>query len=537
MQKCYNDSMSKKFNLLLLHLPEDTHPRSWICLKSPKLSVLIRKLEKNILGYQQQCRESLSKEISRRLNCAHTTIKWILQGKRKFYPIPVILELLKFTRKRQQFLKQLETGIEYLKVNSASAKPIKAVYELNENMAKILGAFMADGSLGIQKMISARKPKDWEAIRREIKALKINYFEGEAPSRQQHYISIRLNKNNTKALTQLLDRYPLLSQTHYNIELSDAYKDNVEAFLKWIRKEFAIDPTIFKLHRNAWRAVFSNKILARYLMCFFEVKPGPKAYDAFEPSIIQRSNLKIRQAFARGVLMFDGCLNQEKKILFNTKSKKLVNSIAEIWQKDNIKFGRRVSLTRNENILFTTAENRRKKLLNYFEENTQKWKLFHWLAGDLNYTPVFQQDSPITSKKVLKILQKIKCCDAVFLQKYFKCSHRTIRIYLKILKDQRRIKLSNRPSRISEYVDKNTTVLLTKKLHNIIFKKIRGKFKNDKNFAQFLDVHKATLSAWRVRKNRIPICILREMSSILSVDSDKLYSNVEKTDREIAEII
>jgi len=160
--------MSKKFNLSLLHQSIDTHPRSWICLKGLRLKRLINRLEKDVLKSQGYCRESLSKKLSARLHCSYGVIKRILQGKSEFYPIPIILELSKMSSNRRRVLKNIKENIEYLKVNSASAKPIRAVSQLSENLAKILGAFMADGSLSIQIVIAAPCLEDLKTIKKQI---------------------------------------------------------------------------------------------------------------------------------------------------------------------------------------------------------------------------------------------------------------------------------------------------------------------------------------------------------------------------------
>jgi len=528
--------MSINFNLLSLHQPNDIHPRTWIGLKGPEIKNTFKDLIKDVFKTQGWCKEKLSKKIAERLNCAHTTIKRVLQESTEFYPIPIILELLKFSKAKKKFLKKFKNNIEYLKVNSASAKPIKAVYKLNDNLAKTLGAFMADGSLGVQTVIANTQLKDLEGPKHKLAKLKINFSVGVSPSRNQHYINIRINKDNFKLLEQTIPSFHLLTQTHYNIELCDEYKDNIRAFVRWIKEEFNINPNSFKKKKNAWRAIFSNKILARYLMCFFEVRPGPKTFYAFEPEVIKKSSLKIRKAFARGVLMFDGCVTKQSKILFSTVSQKLHNSIKEIWERDKIKFGKRVD-KRGDKILFTTVKNKKEKLLKYFEENTQKWKLLHWLSGDLDKFPIIKKDSFLSVEKILKILQKIKRCDADFLANYFNCHYLTIRNHLKTLKRQGKIKLSNHPDCVNNYVSKNTTVFLKDKFQKLVFSGIKKKFKKDKNFAEFLDIHKATLSAWRVKKNRIPLYILKEMCEVLNLDFNELLKNIAKTDREIAEII
>ena len=94
--------MSKKFNPLLLHQSQDVHPRTWICLNGLELKTIFKNLEMDILKNQGWCREKLSREVANRLNCAHTTIKWVLLGKHEFYPIPIILELLKFSKNKKE---------------------------------------------------------------------------------------------------------------------------------------------------------------------------------------------------------------------------------------------------------------------------------------------------------------------------------------------------------------------------------------------------------------------------------------------------
>lgn len=538
--------MSKKFNLLSLHQLEDVHPRTWICLKGPRLQIICKNLEKEILKDQGWCREKLSKEIAYRLKCAHTTVKQTLLGKHEFFPIPIITELLKLSKNKEKISKEIKNNIKYLKVNSASAKPIRAIYELNENLAKILGAFMADGSLSIQVVIAAYNYNDLEKAKSKLRGLKIHYSTGIAPSRNQNYISVQANKNNFQTLKKVLSSLNYLIQTHHSIELSDEYKDSVEAFVEWIKKEFDIIPNRFEKRRNAWRVSFQNKILSRYLMRFFEVKPGPKAYYAFEPKIIKRSNLKLRRAFAKGVLMFDGCVTKDRKISLGTVSRDLSNSIKQIWKEDNIKFRESISergcyskLNKNY-ILFTistTAKNKKEKLLKYFEVHTQKWKLLNWLSGNLNYIPIIKEDYSLSLEKVFKFLQKTKVCDVIYLKNHFQCAHTTMYTYLRVLKNQGKIKLSNQPSKLNNYVSENTTIFLRDKYHQLLFKNIRKKFGRDKNFIKFIGIHKATFSSWRVKKNRIPVDILREICKILDLNFNKISKNIKEADREIAEII
>jgi len=538
--------MSKKFNLLLLHQPEDIHPRTWICLNGKRLKSIFMRQVASALRYRRWSRSKLNKTFAKKLGCVESTMEWIFSGKRKAYPIPLVVKLSELTKNGngKRFLRAIKNRTEYLKVNSASSKPVRIVNKLNKNLAKILGAFMADGSLSIQVVIASSSLAGLDAIQNKLNRFRIKYSSGYASSRHQYYLSVQASRKNFKLLNELVASLKSLSQKHYALELTDEYKDNVIAFIKWIKDEFGIKPNNFKNYRNAWRVSFSNKILARYLMVFFGAWPGLKSYYAFEPKIIQNSSLKIQRCFAKGVLMFDGCVGINKKITLTSKSKVLIRSMATTWTKDGIKFGTTESKRNNgygrrtkEYTIYTITGNKKWHLLKYFEPNTQKWKLLKWLSGDSNIAPIIKAKNDFSLKALFKLLRKIKTCDTMFLKNYFGRSHSIMRTYLKILRDQKKIHLSNRPKQINDYVSGNSTILLKKKLHQLVFKKIRRRFKYDKKFAGFLGLHKATVSAWRKRKVRIPFNILKKMCKILDINPEKVLKGVARIDREIVEVI
>ena len=229
---------------------------------------------------------------------------------------------------------------------------------------------------------------------------------------------------------------------------------------------------------------------------------------------------------------------RKKKVLFSSKSECLVNSIKEIWDKDGVNYGYSFNHKRNEFNVFSTVENREEKLEKYFEKDTQKWKLLKWITGDLSQRPRIKHSSSAASVNAfLKIIQKNGSCDTAFLSNHFQCCPHVARTYLKILKCQKRILLSTRPKKISNFVSLNTKVLLKYATHKLIFNSIKKQFKTDKNFADFLNIKKATLSAWRLRKNRIPLYILQKTCASLKKDFQKVCCNIQQTDREIAEII
>lgn len=529
--------MSIEFNLLELHSPDDIHPRTWICIKGKKLETILKSLEKEVLLLHKLTRESLSREISSTLGCALGVVKQTLHGRGGTYAIPIVLELLKKSRYKNKFLKEIKKNIEFLKVNSASSKPIRAVTTLTPTLAKILGAFMADGSLSVQLIIASSDKKELLKVIPTLDKLICKYSIGASIARKQHYIAVQINKTNLDIVEKLKKFESLFLQHHYAIELTEEYKDNVDAFNRWLYEFFSIEPTSFYKQNNAWRTIFSNKILARYLINFFDVIPGPKSYTAHEPISIKKSSLHIRRSFAQGVLMFDGCVTKAGKMSLCIKSRLLYESIKEIWTKDNINSGGGTN-KRNEWHITTIEKNNKDKFYKYFEKNTQKNKLLKWIAGDTDSTPIINQNSShLSTVKLLDTLKEVKSCDISFLEKTFNRRQVTITYYLRILKNQGKIRISNTPREIANNITVTTSVLLKRDTHMLVFKKIREKFITDKNLSNILQIKKGTFSAWRKRKNRIPLLTLKEICSLIELDFALIKNQIDNTDRKIVELV
>jgi len=528
------DIMSSNFSLWSLNDKDlDKHPRSWICIKGKNIKNIISKIEEDIITNKKTNREQISRLISQKLSCNFVSIKNVLRGKAEFYPIQIILELTTLS-KNKGYKRILENSTEYLKVNSASAKPIKASKYLSNNFSKIIGAFCADGSLSVQFVISSKNKNQIEQIKDNfnISSIKIS------SARKESYLALQINGGNIKKIKYFSSKNTEFhTQAHYVIELTDEHESNVKAFNQWVYNEFEIKPTSFYKRENAWRTVFSNKIFGRYLIKFFQMSPGYKCKTVKEPNIIKNSSLQIRKDFAKGVLMFDGCVTKNKRILFSTLSPFLSESIKDILTKDGLKVGA-IKNKRGEYVIYTTSKNKIDKLLNYFEERTKKSDLLKWLdnrnfeSNELNYDNDFAGGI-----NILNLIKKIRVCDSNFLMKHLDYSHTTIRQYLLILKSKGLIKLSNHPTKLNETINENTTVFLNLEFHNYLFDMIREKFEKYENFAKFLEINKGTLAAWKVRANRIPIRVLKEMCINLNIPFNKALENIYETDREITEII
>mgnify|MGYP001617309764 CR=1 FL=1 len=523
--------MSNIFNLWLLNSDIDKHPRSWICAKGNKIKEIVSKIEKEIISKNKINREKLSKIISKKLNCNYVSIKNFLRGEKEFYPIPILLELCKLSNKSENYKNNIGKKIEYLKVNSASAKPIRAVKEISENLAKIIGAFCADGSLSIQFVVSSKKEERLKKIKYLGKIKK-------SQSRKEYYIAISLNRENYHKISYFSKKNKdFQTQAHYTIELTDEYQSNVEAFNKWIFELFEVKPTSFYQRDLAWRTIFSNKILARYLITFFGFLPGYKTNIVSEPEIINNSEFKIRKEFAKGIIMFDGCVTKRKTISFSTISPNLANSIKDILKKDGLKVGSFLN-KREEYSVYTFANENDKKLLGYFEKGTKKAELLRWLT-DKSFESqqiTYERDFKNT-KNIYELLKKMKVADANTIKDKLDYKFTTVRNHLIILRNKGKIRLSNKPKTIGKFVSDKSTVFLKQKFHNKIFNKIFEKFRTYINASKFLELNKSNLSAWKVRKNRIPLYLLENICKILDIPQEEIYKNIEETDREIAEII
>ena len=124
------------------------------------------------------------------------------------------------------------------------------------------------------------------------------------------------------------------------------------------------------------------------------------------------------------------------------------------------------------------------------------------------------------------------------LAKYFKCNKCSLLSYLTIMKNNNLIKSSNNPDKINKrFVNNLTQVFLNENIHSFIFNKIKKDLGTYKNFGKKLDMHKATISAWKLRKNRIPLNILKEICNLCYTDFSIILNNIKETDREIIEVV
>lgn len=107
-----------------------------------------------------------------------------------------------------------------------------------------------------------------------------------------------------------------------------------------------------------------------------------------------------------------------------------------------------------------------------------------------------------------------------------------------ILKNNNLINFSRNPHNMNgKFINNSIEVFLNENTHSFIFGKIKKDFGTYENFGKKLSIHKATISAWKLRKNRIPLNILKEICTLCNVDFSIILNNIKETDRKIIEII
>jgi len=116
----------------------------------------------------------------------------------------------------------------------------------------------------------------------------------------------------------------------YLIEVSDFYKDNLELFCRWIKKEFGIG-IVLKKKGNYYEVRLKNKIIFRYLNKILGIPAGKKSKIVMIPNLIRKSGLKYQKAFVSGLLLFDGGIDFKNGYYqFSTQSFRLLKDVKRV---------------------------------------------------------------------------------------------------------------------------------------------------------------------------------------------------------------
>lgn len=282
-------------------------------------------------------------------------------------------------------------SIQYLRVLQNNSKPINAVKEVSEDLAKILGAFAADGNYTPPDMIR------WE----------------------------------------------------------EEHKDNLDALSKWFENSVNLKLRIKPENRGKRSFVtkFRNKVIGRYFEIFFGFQPTDKRYTVDEPKLIKKQSLKIRKSFAAGALMFDGSVNSDGGVSFSSVSKKFRDSVSDILledgiklsvQKKPVKFKKHTRFGKTDVWRFCSSHelslNQLKKLSLYFDEGTFKRKILDFYLSEFKISRI--NDLRLLFPKIrnklhpadlVNIIINLERFDVYRLIRQTNSSRATILRYLRIL--------------------------------------------------------------------------------------------------------
>jgi len=379
----------QKFDLFKLHIPEeDKDPKwSWIRASGKDLAPYVYSLIRELTN--KHGTNNTAKQIKKLV--PRLSLESILNyfwSKYERFPLIFLEALSKQFRNSEQIKQKIQDKIETLSISRYDSKPIKAVKELNLTLCKIAGAHAADGSL-------------W----------------GE-----------------------------------YNYELIDGDQSAVTSFSEWLNEVFGYNAKSRMRRRGkAYSIYFKSRIFGRYLNKFLGFPIGKKTDIVEEPKIIKESNPNFRRAFALGVMTFDGSVDTRGKCSIQMKSKRLICSLYDILQHENIfvSFNRKEDKEGRYKLQSSYAD---QKLLNYFDKNSEKYqRIYEFVNGfgnkvknikdakiafDLAYPKTTL--SMITFSKLLDLLPKEKKFSYQDLLKILrkdniKISSTTLKYYIKIL--------------------------------------------------------------------------------------------------------
>lgn len=369
-----------QINLFCLHEKSD-RPKEWIWVKI-KLKVL-QEAYKEILKVTNK--QELNEIILKELKAGHSTIfkhlaKISYSTDTINIPLPIVIEIDKLTN--QKYHTQLVSSIVEL-YHPFGDQKIKPIVSINDNVAKIVGAHAADGYLQKDKRTLA-----WKTV--------------------------------------------------------DERKDAIEALQRWIKEEFDLDVTIKRIEKdNAWQCNTKNKVFCRFLKNIMHMPTGKKAHTIREPTIIKQQSLVIRNSFARGVLIFDGCVKTNGIVSLSSMSENLIKDIQLILKLNRIEVC--INHNKKKQSWILETQNSRDtqeitKLLSFFEKSTYKYRRLYFFIDDRKYnikelTELFPENhlGKVSLKKVHDKAKSMKKFKAKQLAKECNIAETTTYKYLYIL--------------------------------------------------------------------------------------------------------
>lgn len=359
-----------EFDLLKLHQPIDLGAKSWVCGSGKNLrSYILGSVKSSNISFKK-----LIKDAAEEFNCSEGPFADVFYSGKEWVPLPLINY---FVERKILNKKEVLKRIELLKMNTAKPKPVIAVKNLTLTLCKIAGAHAADGNLYVRIGFDSKNKKTLEKILNSKQKQKIYRIKrGEYRYRTDYKDALNILKKKIPKNIKIWQDYAL--------DLTDGYRNAVEAYSRWVKETFGITLIVRKYgsEKNAWRINFSNKIIARYFIHFLTFPIGEKTTIVAEPPVIKNSNQNYRKAFLMGVLLFDGGVakSQGGIISLVSKSKNLIESANDILKHDGI-FPRIYYYKKMDRWHLTFNKAQSKEGIELFERGTEKYQLLRSLHG------------------------------------------------------------------------------------------------------------------------------------------------------------
>jgi hypothetical protein len=474
-----------EFDLFNLYIPEeDLGPRSNIYCRGKKLIEKINGLLDEMIsnGDKIYC---ISKKIAKTLKLHPDTVLKMFRQRNKDISIAVILNLIeewKMTCNKQSLnvlkvKKEIIHEIEWLISGTSSRTNIKAVKNLNINLAKIIGAHHADGHL-------------------------------------------------CKELTK--------KGASYKIIIIDHYKSNLVAFRNWFASVFGINLKIRKANSDAWLISFRNKVIGRYFEKIFKFPTGNKTSHNL-PSLIKLSNNTIKKAYLLGFMSFDGSVELDKTISLGIMNQTLRDEICSLFSK-NLNIKKRKNIEGYYIRSFDTNNKQLRIWKKYFEPKTDKWMKIEFFLGRYSNRDIFLDQNK--KEKFDAIINELKNCptDKFELANKLNMGISTLHSYLQILVLSREIKKTNNPSLIPniKYDREDAKLSLKYLFHNELFNKLENKISDKTELISILNISEGTYNNWKSRRTSLSFKRIKQIESLLGIKL--LAKDIEKFNKKVMEV-
>lgn len=346
---------------------EDESVNSWVWISGENYRSKINEIVQNIVKRQNISKPVLIQKLAKKLHISVGPLNRIIYGKNHKISIPILIALIKYCNFKQNSPKYFIKNATH--IFTSRQKEVIAIKNISVELAEIMGAFAADGNLTVLIRIYSQNKSILEQIlnRYDLK-LKIQ--------KDRDKFFIRTSKLKFKELERIKKNFRILYSLTYLFEIIDSDKVAVKSIAKKIEKLFGIKCKINK-KKGAWSFRIYNKIFARYFR-LLGFSYGRKTEIVKEPIIIKKNPLIIRQAFARGVITFDGSVKYSGEISMLLKSKMLILDVSKILS--NLKINNRILEKALSSTITIDKDN--KSVLSLFLPYTKKWhRINNYLYG------------------------------------------------------------------------------------------------------------------------------------------------------------